>query len=454
MISIINFDRFLMGYTLAAHILIVTLSIALSIMVSLSEFLAIRKKDVYYGVLAKRLSKALIIFFAVGTASGTVLAVELFSLFPNFMVLIAKVDILPFYYEVFAFFLETICLVIYIYYWDFFKNRYHHWIFSLFVAAGTVLSAVFITMINAFMNTPSGSNIPVYISTGVLTDINPLAAIANPSAFSEISHVVTTTIAAGSFALLAYFAVNYLRSRNQEARTVYSKAINITALVGLITIALAGITGDSAMRGLLTMQPLKYAAIELNYFHTMVNAPELLGGIMVNGHPEYYLSIPGVQSMLAFLSLNSSQAVPGLLSYPSQPWPPLFVHLTFDTMVGGGLLLGLFLLYMLYRIFRRKPLTSKILLYGMIVSGVLAEIVYDSGWVTDEVGRQPWIIYDNVMTVSQAANTSTSVIPLGIGIIIFYLIIVPFTFYFAARVLRNEAVDKELEKEKGVQWYR
>jgi len=454
MISIVNFDRFLMGYTLAAHILIVTLSIALSVMVSLSEFLAIRKKDVYYGVLAKRLSKALIIFFAVGTASGTVLAVELFSLFPNFMVLIAKVDILPFYYEVFAFFLETICLVIYIYYWDYFKNRYHHWIFSLFVAAGTVLSAVFITMINAFMNTPSGFNIPVYISTGVLTDINPLAAIANPSAFNEISHVVTTTIAAGSFALLAYFAVNYLRSRNQEARKVYSKAINITAIVGLITIALAGITGDSAMRGLLTMQPLKYAAIELNYFHTMVNAPELLGGIMVNGHLEYYLSIPGVQSMLAFLSLNSSQAVPGLLSYPNQPWPPLFVHLTFDTMVGGGLLLGLFLLYLIYRIFRRKPLTSRIMLYGMIVSGVLAEIVYDSGWVTDEVGRQPWIIYDNVMTVTQAANTSPSVIPLGIGIIIFYLIIVPFTFYFAARVIRNEAVDKELEKEKGVQWYR
>jgi cytochrome d ubiquinol oxidase subunit I len=454
MISIVNFDRFLMGYTLAAHILIVTLSIALSVMVSLSEFLAIRKKDVYYGVLAKRLSKALIIFFAVGTASGTVLAVELFSLFPNFMVLIAKVDILPFYYEVFAFFLETICLVIYIYYWDYFKNRYHHWIFSLFVAAGTVLSAVFITMINAFMNTPSGFNIPVYISTGVLTDINPLAAIANPSAFNEISHVVTTTIAAGSFALLAYFAVNYLRSRNQEARKVYSKAINITAIVGLITIALAGITGDSAMRGLLTLQPLKYAAIELNYFHTMVNAPELLGGIMVNGHLEYYLSIPGVQSMLAFLSLNSSQAVPGLLSYPNQPWPPLFVHLTFDTMVGGGLLLGLFLLYLIYRIFRRKPLTSRIMLYGMIVSGVLAEIVYDSGWVTDEVGRQPWIIYDNVMTVTQAANTSPSVIPLGIGIIIFYLIIVPFTFYFAARVIRNEAVDKELEKEKGVQWYR
>ncbi|QRF75286.1 cytochrome bd-II oxidase subunit 1 [Thermoplasmatales archaeon] len=454
MVSIVNFDRFLMGYTLAAHILIVTLSIALSIMVSLTEFMAIRKKDIYYGVIARRLSKALIIFFAVGTASGTVLAVELFSLFPNFMVLIAKVDILPFYYEVFAFFLETICLVIYIYYWDYFKNRYHHWIFSLFVAAGTVLSAVFITMINAFMNTPSGFNIPVYISTGVLTDINPLAAIANSSAFSEISHVVTTTVAAGSFALLAYFAVNYLRSRNPEARKVYTMAINITALVGLITIALAGITGDNAMRELLTMQPLKYAVIELNYFHTMPNAPELLGGILVNGKLAYYISIPGLQSMLAFLSLNSPQAVPGLLSYSNQPWPPLFVHLTFDTMVGGGTLLGLFLLFLLYRLIRRKPLTTRLLLYGMIVSGVLAEIVYDSGWVTDEVGRQPWIIYDNVMTVSQAANTSPSVIPLGIGIIIFYLIVVPFTFYFAARVIGKEAVEKELAKERDVKWYR
>ena len=81
----------------------------------------------------------------------------------------------------------------------------------------------------------------------------------------------------------------------------------------------------------------------------------------------------------------------------------------------------------------------------MITAGILAEIIYDAGWVTDEVGRQPWIIY-NVMTVNSAANTSPSVIPLGIGIIIFYLIVVPFTFYFTARVLKNESVERQISE--------
>ncbi|MCL4314840.1 MAG: cytochrome ubiquinol oxidase subunit I [Candidatus Thermoplasmatota archaeon] len=443
----IGFDRFLMGFTLGAHILIVTLSISLSLIVSIAEFLAIRKKDPHYEVLSRRLAKALVIFFAVGTASGTVLAVELFTLWPTFMVLIAKVDILPFYYEVFAFFLEAISLVLYVYYWDYFRNRYHHWLLSLFVAIGTVMSAVFITMINAFMNTPSGFNIPAYLASNgsVLIGINPLAAVASPSAFVEVSHVVTATLTAGSFALLTYLAVNYYRSKSAEARDVYRKGINITAIVAFVSIILAGISGDASMRMLMSLQPLKYAAIELNFFHSQANAPELLGGIMINGKPAYYISLPGVQSIIAFLSFNSAQKVPGLLDYPSSLWPPLFVHLTFDTMVGGGILLGLFSLFLFYKVARKRNISGRFMYYGMITAGILAEIIYDAGWVTDEVGRQPWIIY-NVMTVNSAANTSPSVIPLGIGIIIFYLIVVPFTFYFTARVLKNESVERQISE--------
>ena len=111
MVTIVNFERFLMGFTLASHILIVTMSIGFSILVSIAEFLAIRWKDPYYEAIARRFTKALVIFFAVGTASGTVLAVELFALWPSFMVVVGKVDILPFYYEVFAFLLESISLV-------------------------------------------------------------------------------------------------------------------------------------------------------------------------------------------------------------------------------------------------------------------------------------------------------------------------------------------------------
>lgn len=449
MVSVINFDRFLMGFTLGAHILIVTMSIALAVIVSAAEFIGLIRKDVYYEAIARRFARALVIFFAVGTASGTVLAVELFSLWPAFMVFIAKVDILPFYYEVFAFFLETISLVLYVYYWDAFENPYKHWALSLFVAIGTVMSAVFITMINAFMNTPAG----FVMVNGQPTHIDPIAAVLAPSGFIEISHVVTTTFSAGAFLLLAYLAYGYMKNHSQEAGKFYSKAMKLTAVTGFIGLILAGVTGDSSARMLISLQPLKYAAIELN-LHPAIDAPERIGGIMVNGHPAFYISIPGLQSFLAFLSFNSKTPVPGLSMAPSSLWPPLFIHLTFDVMVGGGTLVGLFALYLMYRIvIMRGELTGKFSLYGMILSGALIQIVYDSGWVTDEVGRQPWIIY-NVMTVSQAANTSPSVIPLGIAIIIFYLVVVPFTFYFAARVLGQERIEDQIQKEGGSKWFK
>ncbi len=111
--------------------------------------------------------------------------------------------------------------------------------------------------------------------------------------------------------------------------------------------------------------------------------------------------------------------------------------------------MGLFALYLVWRLLRKRSITTKIGLYGMIVSGLLLILVYDSGWVTDEVGRQPWIIY-NVMTVQSAANTSSSIIPLGITIMIFYFIVVPFSFYFASRVLRHESVQSEIERARGL----
>ncbi len=445
MTSIINFDRFMMGFTLGSHILIVTLTIAISVIMSVIEFLGIYLKDKEYEVMARRLSKALAIFFAIGTASGTVLAIELFSLWPNFMVLVGKIDILPFYYEVFAFFLESISLVLYVYYWDYFKNRYQHWALSLFVAAGTLLSAVFITMVNAWMNTPSGFNIPEYISTGTVSGVNPLAAMFSPSAAVEIGHVVPATLAAGSFALLAYFAINYLKAKTDITRSIYMKSIKVAAIVGLIAVGIAGLTGDESMRMLYSLQPLKYAAIELN-FHNHIPAAEKLGGIVINGVPQYYIAVPGLQSLIMFLSFNSHQAVPYLTQFPQSQWPPLFIHLTFDVMVGGGALVGLFALLLFLRIVLKKDISGKFYLYSMVISGILLEIVYDSGWVTDEVGRQPYIIYNHVMTVASAANTSPSVLPLGIGIIIFYCLVVPFTFYFSAKVLKNSSVEKEIER--------
>ena len=131
--TIILFDRFLFAFTIASHIILVSLSIALIIIISIAEFISIRRNDIYYSALSKRLSKVFAIIFGIGTASGIVMAVELVTLFPTFMTLVSQTGaILVFYVEIFAFFLETIALVMYLYYADYF-SRYKHWILSVSV---------------------------------------------------------------------------------------------------------------------------------------------------------------------------------------------------------------------------------------------------------------------------------------------------------------------------------
>ena len=187
LIDPVSFDRFLFGFTVASHILIVCSSIILIVLISVAEFLSIRKNDRYYRNLAQRLSKVFVISFGVGTASGIVMAVELVALFPRFMTFISQTGVIAlFYAEVFAFFVEILALVMYIYYANSFKNPYTHWALSIVVASGTILSALFITAVNAWMNTPNGFSIPIYLGTGLITQVNPWAPFLSASTLSHL----------------------------------------------------------------------------------------------------------------------------------------------------------------------------------------------------------------------------------------------------------------------------
>ncbi|BAB59885.1 cytochrome d ubiquinol oxidase subunit I [Thermoplasma volcanium GSS1] len=446
-----TFDRLLFAYSIGSHILIVLMSIGLSVILPVLEYIAIKYKDVYYDLLTRRVAKALVMFFAVGTASGAVMAVELIDLFPKFMTIIAVVGVLPFYYEIFAFFLETIMLVSYYYYWDVFKNRMHHWLLTFGVAGGTLASAVFITMINAWMNTPNGFNISYYEKTGKLIDVNPFITALTPSTGREVFHVVIVTAFAGLMVLGAFFAYQYLRAKTEEAKTLYMKGLKVTFPMNMFLIIMAGLSGTLEMSGLLTYQPEKYAALDLNPYPIARDAPEHLFGTIVEKNGHYYvlggIKIPFVQSLLAGNG-NLNTPVPGLSQFPTSTWPPLAVHDTFDLMVIGGTLLGLFLLSVLIAwILKKKPYESKGFMVAQILFAILTIPIYIGGWVTDEVGRQPWIIY-NVMTVYQAANYSPSIIVPGYLIMAFYTILMPFSYWYAFRLMKQGDVKKEISSYK------
>ena len=435
----LSFVRFLFAFTIGSHILLVSASIALAVLISVAEFISIRRHDQVYEALARRLAKVFVIAFAVGTASGIVMAVELVALFPSFMTLVASTGAMVLLYaEVSAFFLEVLALVLYVYYWNAFKGRYTHWILSLFVLTGTLGSAVFITMVNAWMNTPAGFDISTYLSSGsaTVTGVQPFAAFLTASTADQIFHVLVTTIFAGSMLIGAYFAYWFVKSRNAEDRAMYSRALKILGAIAVITIIASGLTGSKEMGNLLVNQPLKYAALDGNPVPG-TNLPDRFFGHVVGDSYVGGFSFPGLQSFLAQFETGITQ-LPGLSQFPPSEWPPLFVNTLFNLMAAGGVALGIFfLVYFIALITKRRPYESRRVLYLWIPAAVVAMIVYELGWATDEVGRQPWIVY-NVMTVAQAANTSDALLVPGIIVIAFYLLIIPATLYLYARVFRRK----------------
>ncbi|MCL4372185.1 cytochrome ubiquinol oxidase subunit I [Candidatus Marsarchaeota archaeon] len=436
LIPVFDYDRFLMGFSLGVHIILAVIGIALPVIIVAAEVIGLKRKDQYYTRLAKKLTIMLIIFFAIGTASGTLVALELLLLWPKFMVLVSSVAILTLYIEVFAFFLEAIFLGIYAYSWNKFKNGYMHALTGCFVALGAVLSAVFITMLNAFMNTPKGFNIQEYIKTGIIADVHPLAALATPSTLIEVAHVVSTSYFAGGMIFVLYFAYRMLRSSGDE-RLHYKKGLNVAFSLVIIATFFSVITGILSISGLYAFQPEKYAALELDLV-PQTHAPELLGGFYLNGRIIDAISVPNLQSILATGSANG--AVPGLSEFPASTWPPLIVHFMFDTIVGLGFGFGLFIIIiLLLAILKKKPFEHRIVLVLLIIAAVVGIFLLELGWATAEIGRQPWIIY-NVMLVSQAANTSPSVIPIAIFFIIFYIAVLPFTVMVIKRVFKNRPI--------------
>ena len=444
-IPIVTFDRFLFAFTIASHILIVAVSIGLALVLSACEFLFARYQDPYYRALARKLARPFVVSFGVGTASGIVMAVELVNLFPKFMTLVSETGVISiFYVEVFAFFVETVFLVVYVYFGRTFRGRYARWGLTVPIVVGTFLSAVLITMVNAWMNTPNGFNLAGYVATGTVVGVNPWAPFLTASTGYEVLQVVSAVPLTGLMLIGGYFAYRYHRSHAPEERTMFLQGLRVATVVGFALVVLSLVAGVLEIESLSAYQPLKYAALELNP-NPGTNLPVTLFGTLSGGQVVGGLQIPGLQGIITHHAL-----LPGLSQCSaSTPCPPLIVHTTFDVMVLGGALVGLFLLAFVGSwALRRRPYDHRGWVYGFLGAALLTAIVMEFGWATDEIGRQPWIVY-NVLTVSQAANPSTALFVPGLVIVAFYLLLVPVTFYFMVRVFNGQSLAVDLEETPG-----
>lgn len=285
-------SRLLTSLTLGFHIIFATLGVGVPVMISIAEFLGMKKKDPHYLLMARRWTRGFVITVAVGVVTGTCIGLQLSLLWPSFMKVAGHVISLPLFLETFAFFFEAIFLGIYLYTWDRFKPMVH-WLLTIPIILGSTASAFFITTVNAFMNTPQGFT----LENGVITDIQPLAAMFNPATPSKTTHVIVSAYLTSAFILAAITAFSVLRRRGGEYQ---QKALKLTMAACLIFALGTAAAGDWSGKFLAEHQPEKLAAAEW-HFETERQAPLILGGVL---DPEsldvrYGLSLPYTLSILA-----------------------------------------------------------------------------------------------------------------------------------------------------------
>jgi cytochrome d ubiquinol oxidase subunit I len=391
--------RATMGTSLGFHIVFAVLGVGLPLLMSVAEGLALWRRDEAWMVLARRWSKAFGILFAVGAVSGTVLSFELGLLWPRFMAFSGGIFGLPFSAEGFAFFIEAIFLGLYLYGWER-LSPVAHWLTSIPIALSGAASSLFVVMANAWMNTPVGFRLG---ADGQLAAVDPLAAALNPSTATEDPHMLVSAYVVTGFVVAAVYAAGMLRGRTD---IFHRRGLAAGMAMAAVAIVLAGVTGDASARFEYEAQPAKFAAME-GIYQTQRGAPIHIGGIPVDSQHRvlFAIEIPKALSFLATFDPNAE--VRGLDSFPAADRPnPVLVHLSFDGMVGLGILIGLLAAaFWLMAILRRSVPTWRLLLQGLVAAGPASVAAMESGWFVTEFGRQPWIVY-GIMRTSEAATTA------------------------------------------------
>ena len=259
-----------MAISLGFHIIFAEIGIAMPLMMVLAEWRWRRTGDRVYLDLARRWAKGTAMLFAVGAVSGTVLSFELGLLWPGFMRYAGPLIGMPFSLEGFAFFLEAIFLGIYLYGWDRVGPR-AHLAAGVVVAVSGAASAVFVVMVNAWMNAPTGFTLD---AAGGFATIDPVAAMRSPAAFQQALHMLLAAYAATGMAVAGVHALMLLRG---AAPDFHRRALTLALLVGAPAAVLQPLSGDLSARVVAKTQPVKLAALEAQWT-TERGAPLRIGG--------------------------------------------------------------------------------------------------------------------------------------------------------------------------------
>lgn len=386
--------RFQFGFTAAFHYLFPQLTMGLALLIVVLKTQARVTGDPRYDDAARFWIRIFGINFALGVVTGIPMEFQFGTNWAAFSRFSGEVIGQTLAMEgVFAFFLESSFLGILVWGERRFGPKMHYaaaWALLL----GSWLSGYFIVATNAFMQHPIGH---LAVADGTIRIASLRAMLFNAWALTEYTHTMLGAVVTGSFAMAAVGAYYQLKNVHLEQAAIYLRTGVVAGLVSAVLVAFP--TGDRQGKLVATHQPVALAAMEGRWHGgpfaevNFIGQPDVEKGRLDNPIP-----MPGVLSFIAYGSFSSN--VKGLDEFPTDHWPDNIelLYYSFHIMVGLGTLFVALMGLATFRLWQRKLCSSRWLLWALMLSFPFPFIANTAGWMTAELGRQPWLIYGLMRT--------------------------------------------------------
>ncbi|KVP32194.1 cytochrome ubiquinol oxidase subunit I [Burkholderia ubonensis] len=424
--------RLQFAFTVSFHIVFPAISIGMASFLAVLEWRWLATGDAAYKSMFQFWSKIFAVGFGLGVVSGVVMAYEFGTNWSGFSRVAGNITGPLLTYEVLtAFFLEAGLLGVMLFGWNRVSPRAHFFA-TLMVAVGTLISTFWILSSNSFMQTPQG----YAIRDGIVVPVDWMKVVFNPSFPYRLAHMTIAAFIVAGFIVAACGAWHLLRGRRDEpVKRSFSMALWMLLLLAPVQI----VVGDAHGLNTREYQPAKIAAIE-GLWETEK------GGTALNlfGLPDmkaevtrYAVQVPHLGSLI--LTHSWSGEIRGLKEFPPQNRPnSTIIFWTFRIMAGLGMLMLLTALLGLLlrkggRLYETRWFQWFVLCMGP--SGIVALL---AGWITTEVGRQPWTVYGVLRTADSVAPLSAQQV--GVSLLIFvvvYFLVFGTGVYYMLKLMKH-----------------
>lgn len=415
---VILLSRIQFALTNIFHYFYPPFSIGLGVFLVVTEGIYMKTKNLLWLQITRFWTKIFALTFTIGVATGIPMEFQFGTNWANYSRYVGDVFGSALAAEgIFAFFLESGFLAIVLFGTGRVSKRFHYFA-TIMVCLGAHFSAIWIVVANSWMQTPAGFEV-VMGPNGIRAEIVDFwAMVFNPSSMIRLLHVIMGCWLAGMFFVLSVSAWYSLKKKHLEfAMSSMKVALIVAAIVSLGQLFFSGHRSSMMVY---EHQPAKFAAMEGLWKSGIPGDMTIFGFVDEKAELTRGIKIPGLTSFLLTNDMNAP--LNGLDSIPLNERPPLQITFqSYHIMISIGVFLIFLSLTGSYLSWRKKLINSKFILWIFVFSVLLPVIANTAGWITAEVGRQPWIV-QGLMKTAEGVSPNLSQSQLYFSNILFFIL--------------------------------